>query len=81
MVARNLKDFMAINNELYHHCGGGFVARPLSITEVKEELQRVHELSCGDNDVSIYRCLKRQGYYWPRTAKEATELQSACRRL
>lgn len=56
-VARDLKDFMTVNDELYYRGGGGVMARALSIAEAKEELQRVHELSRGDNDVSLYRCL------------------------
>lgn len=56
---RNLKDFTIVNNESYYQGGGGVIARALSTVEAKEELELIHELSCGDNDVSLYRHLQR----------------------
>lgn len=47
------------------------------MVEVKDELQRIHELSHEVNDVNLYKRLQRQ-HYWPKMAKEAAELQSAC---
>lgn len=52
------------------------MTRALSTAAAKEELQRVHELSSGNNDVSLYKCLQRQEYYWPKVAKEAAKLHS-----
>lgn len=37
------------------------MALVLSVDEAKEELQRVHELSWGGNDVSLYRRLHSRG--------------------
>lgn len=72
MVAMHLKDFIVVKGKLYYRGGrGGIMARALAMAEAKEELQHVLKLSCGDNDVSLYRRLQRQGYYWPERDKEA----------
>lgn len=66
MVARDLKDVVVANNEIYyrwHNVGA------LSMVEAKEELQCVHELSCGDNDAtSIDACRDKgtTGLKWPK---------------
>lgn len=56
------------------------MARALSMAKAKEDLQRVHKRSYGDNDVNLYRSLQRRGYYSLRMAKGAGELQSTCPR-
>lgn len=76
MVARDLKDFIVVNDELYYRDGDDAMAQTLSMVEAKEV--SVHELSCKYNDVSLHTRLQRQGYYWYEMAKEADELQSAC---
>lgn len=67
---------MIVKGELNYRGGGGIMARALSMAEANEELKRVHELSCKDNNVSLDRRLQKQKYYWPEMAKEATEQQS-----
>lgn len=67
-----------VNDEFCFRGSGGMLGRPMSKVEGKATLQRVHDLSCGDNDISLYRHLYRQGYYWPKMFKEATELQRSC---
>lgn len=48
----------------------------MSKGEAKEELQRTDNLSCGDNDISVYRYLRRQGYHWLKMATKAADLQN-----
>lgn len=50
----------------------------MSKVDVKEELQCVHDLSSGDNDIKLYRRLQKQGHYWAQMFKEATDLQKSC---
>lgn len=51
----------------------------LSTSEAKKELQRAHELLCGDNSVSLYRRLQRKGYYGLEIPEEATDLHPPAR--
>lgn len=44
-----------ISRELYFQ--SGVLARAISKAETKEELKHVHDLSCGDTDISLYRRL------------------------
>lgn len=39
---------------------------------------KLHDLSCGNNGISLYRRLVKQGYHWPKMAKEVAKLQPAC---
>ncbi|KAF7129158.1 hypothetical protein RHSIM_Rhsim10G0123600 [Rhododendron simsii] len=57
---------------------GGLLARCIGEEEAKVKIQEVHERSCGTRDVSLYRRLQRQGYYWPNMATDAAELQNKC---
>lgn len=69
MAAEELKEFAIVNGELYFWGGGGVLARALSKAEAKEVLQRIHDLSCGDNDISLYRRCKDMvmiGPIWPK---------------
>lgn len=73
LTIKSLKDFVIVGNSIIEVVASeGHVC-----TEANEELQRVHELLCGINDVSLYRRLHRQGYYWPEMGKEVAELQLA----
>lgn len=60
MVTRGLKYFTLINGELYFQGSGRVLARAASKAKTKEDLQRVHDLSCQDNDIGLYRRLQRQ---------------------
>lgn len=46
-VANDLKDFVIVKGELYYKGISGVFARALSTEQAKEDLQRVHKLSCG----------------------------------
>lgn len=78
MVVSNFKDFTRVVKEVYYGYGGGVMAQALSMAKAKMELQRVHKLSCGDKDVSLYRRLQRQRHYWPKMAKAVAKQQSVC---
>lgn len=73
-----LKHFTMYQGILYYRGPGGLLARCVDLKEAKIKLQLVHEKSCGTGDVSLYRRLQRQGYYWPAMSKDATEAQSQC---
>lgn len=49
------KDFIIINGKLYFFFlgSGGVLARALTLTKAREELQHIHGLSCGDKDMSF----------------------------
>lgn len=47
----------------------------------KEELKCIHDLSYGNNDLSLYKCLQRQGYYRPGMAKDDARIQRGCPKL
>lgn len=66
-----------MNNELYYRGNEGILARCLSLVNVKGELHLVHELSSGNNDVSL-NSEYRGGYYWPNIAKDAFNIQKSC---
>lgn len=55
MTAEELNDFILIDSKLYLWCNGGILARTIFGGEAKEELKRVHSLSCGNNNRSLYR--------------------------
>lgn len=63
MATRELKDFNSINGHLYFRGNDGVLAPTVSKVENKEELQCIHGLSCGDNDISLYRHLYGKAYY------------------
>lgn len=43
-----VKRFYFVNGDLYVRASGEVLAAVVSKAEAKEELQRIHELSCGD---------------------------------
>ncbi|XP_028086009.1 uncharacterized protein LOC114286987 [Camellia sinensis] len=58
---------------------------PCSVTTIFPEKEPadwrapiIDELRAPSGDVSLYRKLQRQGYYWPTMAKEANDLQGKC---
>lgn len=78
VVVKGLKDFTLINGKLYSRGNGGVLAQAIYKAKAKEELKRIHDLSCEDNDISLYRCLHRRGYYWLEISKDVAELQKSC---
>lgn len=63
VAVRELKDFVLRSGELYHRGNGGVLARAISKEQAKAKLEHVHELCCGENEISLYRRLQRKGYY------------------
>lgn len=78
MAAKKLKEYIIVNGELYFRDNGRVLALAISNAEAKEELKRFNELSCDDNEISLYKRLQRQGYYWTEMAKEAANIQKDC---
>lgn len=54
MATKKLKDFTLISDELYFQGSGGVLARTMSKAEMEEDLQCIHDLYCGDNDITLY---------------------------
>lgn len=75
---RQLEDFTLIEGQLYYRGSGGILAPAISEEEGKVELERIHESTCADNDISLYRRIQRQGYFWPSMAKDAARVQRNC---
>lgn len=67
---KDLKDFVVVNSELYYRDSSGVLARALALTLEKEELPWIHYFSCGENDISCYRCL-REGFGWHEMGRDA----------
>ncbi|KAF7129436.1 hypothetical protein RHSIM_Rhsim10G0123300 [Rhododendron simsii] len=74
----NLKHFTIYQGVLYYRGSGGLLARCIGEEEAKVKIQEVHERSCGTGDVSLYRRLQHQGYYWPNMVTDGAELQNKC---
>ncbi|KAI8530216.1 hypothetical protein RHMOL_Rhmol11G0038700 [Rhododendron molle] len=74
ITLNNLKHFTIYQGVLYYRGSGGLLARCIGEEEAKIKVQEVHEQSCGTGDITLYRRLQRQGYYWPTMATDAAEL-------
>lgn len=60
VAAKELKLLLLLKAS-YHQGIGGVLAQVLSLTEAKDGLFRNHDLSSDEHDISLYRCLQRQG--------------------
>ncbi|GMP48863.1 hypothetical protein CsSME_00016061 [Camellia sinensis var. sinensis] len=78
LTMAKLAQFTIIRSELYFRGGTGFLARCVGQQEASFRLQQIHEKSCGDGDISLYRRIQRQGYYWPEMEKDSNQLQKEC---
>ncbi|GMP93460.1 hypothetical protein CsSME_00043281 [Camellia sinensis var. sinensis] len=78
LTMAKLAQFTIIQGELYFRGGTGFLARCVGQQEASFRLQQIHEKSCGDGDISLYRRIQRQGYYWPEMEKDSNQLQKEC---
>lgn len=78
MVTRDLKEFIVAKGELDYRGGGGDVmTRPLSMTEVKEELKCSTNFHVETMMLAFRNACKDKGIM-PEMANEATELQPVC---
>lgn len=57
------KDFTVGEGELHYRGNRGILVRAILEEEARVELECVHDLSCGDNDIGLYRRLQKYGYY------------------
>ncbi|XP_028054430.1 uncharacterized protein LOC114258639 [Camellia sinensis] len=55
LTMAKLAQFIIIQGELYFRRGTGFLARCVGQQEASFRLQQIHEKSCGDEDISLYR--------------------------
>ncbi|GMP49154.1 hypothetical protein CsSME_00016227 [Camellia sinensis var. sinensis] len=78
LTMAKLAQFTIIQGELYFRGGTGFLARCVGQQEASFRLQQIHEKSCEDGDISLYRRIQRQGYYWPEMEKDSNQLQKEC---
>lgn len=62
-ASKNVKKFVTSDKELYYWGSSDTLARALSTTEAYKELWRIHELSCGISEISLYSRLQQQVYY------------------
>ena len=70
-----LKDYTLIGDQLYIRLPRGILARCLGKKEATKRLLDVHAKTCGHNkSISLYRKLKRIGYYWPSMRQEAATI-------
>ncbi|XP_028066827.1 uncharacterized protein LOC114269663 [Camellia sinensis] len=78
LTMAKLTQFIIIEGELYFRGGTGFLARCVGQQEASFRLQQIHEKSYGDGDISLYRRIQKQGYYWPEIEKASNQLQKEC---
>lgn len=57
MARKELKEFALVYGDIYFQGIGEILTCVVSKAQAKEELQRAHDRSCGDNNVSHYRHL------------------------
>ncbi|XP_028089774.1 uncharacterized protein LOC114290082 [Camellia sinensis] len=62
LTMAKLAQFIIIQGELYFRGGTGFLVRCVGQQEASFRLQQIHEKSCGDGDISLYREIQRHGY-------------------
>lgn len=46
--------------------------------EAQEKLREIHKKTCGENDITLYRRVQRQGCYWPTMKNDAATILRAC---
>lgn len=78
LCAKDLKDFTIVNGKLYFDEVMSLWPEPCAQSRLKENFSTSHDHSCVDNDISFYKLLQRQWYYWLDMAKEAVMLHSSC---
>ncbi|XP_028080536.1 uncharacterized protein LOC114282093 [Camellia sinensis] len=76
LTMAKLAQFIIIQGELYFREGIGFLARCVGQQEASFRLQKIHEKSCGDGDISLYRRMEKDSN---RLQKECPKCQSYIR--
>ncbi|XP_026399857.1 uncharacterized protein LOC113295747 [Papaver somniferum] len=76
---KELKNFFLLHGALYYRNPDGSMSRCLGDEEASEQLKRVHEEICGQTlVVTLYRRLKRLGYYCPSMEAQSRMVQGSC---
>ncbi|XP_059639458.1 uncharacterized protein LOC132281806 [Cornus florida] len=69
-----LKDYTLYLGILYYRVPGGILTRCVGTEEAARVLHTIHAQTCGNDSLSLYRRIQRQGYFWPSMAKEANTI-------
>ncbi|KAG5524128.1 hypothetical protein RHGRI_030950 [Rhododendron griersonianum] len=72
--------FTVLRGELYYRGPQGWIARCVGLGEVKTKLRQIHDKTCGENEISLYRRVQRQGYYWPSMKEDAAKVLRTCQK-
>ncbi|XP_026450790.1 uncharacterized protein LOC113350899 [Papaver somniferum] len=76
---KTLQSFFMLHGMLYHRNPDDSLSRCLGDEEAQLQLNRVHDEICGQTlVVTLYRRLRRLGYYWPEMETQSHLLQKSC---
>ncbi|KAH7838883.1 hypothetical protein Vadar_032240 [Vaccinium darrowii] len=73
-----LAQFTMLGRKLYFRGPQGWLARCIGLEEAKAKLRQIHDATCGENDISLYQRVQRQGYYWPSMKTDAADMTKSC---
>jgi hypothetical protein len=79
-VARMAKSFALVDDELYMRAASGILQRCVPIPEGRELLQDIHAGICSHHAAprTLVGNAFRQGFYWPTTVTDASEIVRTC---
>jgi transposase InsO family protein len=79
-IARMAKSFTLIDGELYKRAASGILQRCVPIPQGCELLRDIHAGICGHHSAprSLVGNAFRQGFYWPITVADASEVVRTC---
>jgi transposase InsO family protein len=79
-IARMAKSFALIDGELYKRAASGILQRCVPIPQGCELLRDIHAGICGHHSAprSLVGNAFRQGFYWPITVADASEVVRTC---
>jgi hypothetical protein len=79
-IARMAKSFALVDGELYKRAASGVLQRYVPIPQGHELLRDIHAGMCGHHAVprTLVGNAFRQGFYWPTTVADASEIVRTC---
>jgi hypothetical protein len=74
------KSFTLVDDELYERAASGVLQRCVPIPQRRELLRDIHAGECGHHAAprTIVGNVFRQGFYWPTTVADASEIVRTC---